>query len=163
MKNPSTFLAALALIPLLVSFGDAWANCVFSNGVNESKFRNDREISRYVWDQDTRAAKIISKANELISVRYWACDHYGAHAVMLEGPYPKDDASDVGKRFVQLADRAFGSDEAKTVRNYVRKNPVLLSGDTRQINIPNTGYSEFYLRYSVVYDSLVVEIKFYKD
>lgn len=71
---------------------------------------------------------------------------------MLIGPYSEDDINAIGEKFAVLADMTFDANEAKIVRNYLRKTPIALSKETAQIDVSNTGYSEFYLRYSVAYD-----------
>lgn len=157
-------IAAIVLVALSVSAAaHAQANCAFSNRLSDTKFKSNKGVAKYVWNKDRLAAKLITKGGDLISAQYWSCNHYGAHAVMLVGPYPKDDLNAVGEKFAALADMTFETTEAKIVRGYVRKSPVTLSGETAQIDVPNTGYSEFYLRYTVAYDSVVLEIKFYKD
>lgn len=164
MKSYRVFVAAIMLVLLSTRVAQGQASCVFSgNDATEAKFKRDKGISKYTWNGSAREAKIVTKEGDLIAAKYWACDHYGAHVVMLLGPYPEDDFGGIGEMFARLADRVLDTDEAKTVRDYLRKNPVSLSGDTARINIPNTGYSEYYLRYSIVYDSAVLEIKFYKD
>ena len=135
----------------------AQSNCVFdAQGLSESKFRSDKKISRYTLDKSAHEARIITQDGNLISVKYWACEHYGVHTVMLMGPYPKDDLDTLGKKFVQLADMVLDANEAKIVRSHLLKNPVSVSAETAQFSIPNTGYSEFYLRYSIVHDSVVL-------
>lgn len=164
MKIPTGLLAATLLLSPSLLAGTTETNCVFAkHPVSESKFKNDKGIARYTWDRSNHEAKIITKTGELISIKYWACDHYGAHAVMLSGPYPADGGGDIGKKFLQLAEHALGASEVKTVRSYITKHRLSLSDGSVQRDIPNTGYSEFFLRYSVTHDSVVFEIKFYKD
>jgi hypothetical protein len=142
----------------------AQSNCVFdSKDLSESKFKNNKSISKYTWDKGTREARIITNDRNLVAAKYWSCEHYGAHTVMLMGPYPQDDLDTLNKKFTQLADMVLDANEAKIVKNYLSKNTVSISTESAQIDIPNTGYSEFYLRYTVVYDSAVLEIKFYRD
>ena len=156
-------VAAVVLIALTVTAAHAQANCAFSNRLSEIKFKSNKSVAKYVWNKDRLAAKLITKGGDLISVQYWSCNHYGAHAVMLVGPYPKDDLNAIGKKFVALADMTFETTEAKIVRDYLRKSPVALSGEAAQIDVPNAGYSEFYLRYTIAYDSVVLEVKFYEN
>lgn len=142
----------------------AQSNCVFDGkGLTESRFKGDKRISKYTWDKEAREARIIANDASLVSVKYWACEHYGAHAVMLLAPNTNDDLSNLSKKFVQLADLAFEANEAAIVKKFLLKNPVSLSAEKTQVRVPNTGYSEFYLGYGTVYDSLVLEIKFYRD
>lgn len=156
-------VATAFLFTLSLASASAQTKCVFSDRPSDAKFENDKSVSKYTWNKDSREAKIITAGGNLISAKYWACDHYGTHVVMLLGPYPRDDLDAIGKKFTQLADLTLEASEAKIVRNHLQKNPIALSGDTAQVDIPNTGNSEFYLRYSVVYDSVVLEIKFYKN
>ena len=156
-------IAATTLMTLSVTSAHAQTDCVFSNRPSEAKFKNSKNVAKYVWDKDRLAARLITKSRELVSVQYWSCAHYGAHAVMLIGPYSEDDLSAIGEKFTALADMTFEATEAKIVRNYLRKTPITLATETAQIDVQNTGYSEFYLRYSVAYDSVVLEIKFYKN
>lgn len=164
MKTPTGLLTATLLLSPSLLAGTTEANCVFTkDAVSESKFRNDKGVARYTWNRKSNEARIVTNTGDLISIKYWACDHYGAHAVMLSGPYPADSGGDVNKKFIQLAEHALGASEVKTVRGYVTKHRLSLSSDSAQIDIPNTGYSEFFLRYSVRHDSVVFEIKFYQD
>ena len=152
----------LLLLPIQAVF--AQSSCVFdTRNLVEPKLKGDKKISRYTWDKDAREARIITTEGNLISAKYWACEHSGAHTVMLIGPYPKDDLDTMGKLFVQLADTVLDTNEAKIVKNHLLKHPVSVASETAQINIPNTGYSEFYLRHTIVHDSVVLEIKFYRD
>ncbi len=142
----------------------AQSNCVFDGkGLTESRFKGDQRISKYTWDKEAREARIIANDASLVSVKYWACEHYGAHAVMFLVPNPSDDLTNLGKKFLQLADLALDANEATIVKKFLLKNPVSLSAENAQIRIPNTGYSEFYLGYGTVYDSVVLEIKLYRD
>ena len=65
------------------------------------------------------------------------------YALMLIGPYPKDDLSAIGEKFAALADMTFETTEARIVRDYLRKSPITLSGETAQIDIPNSAYRSF--------------------
>jgi hypothetical protein len=157
-------MVQLLLLLFSIQVMGAQSNCVFEpKALSESKLKLDKRISKHTWDKGAHEAKFITKDGALISAKYWACEHYGAHAAMFLGPYPKDDLDTIGRRFAQLAEIVLDANEAGIVRSYLSKNPVSVSADAKQIDIPNTGYSEFYLRYSVVYDSLVLEIKFYRD
>lgn len=156
-------IAAIALMTLTVTTARAQTDCVFSNRPSEAKFKNSKSVAKYVWDKDRLAARLITKNRDLVSVQYWSCAHYGAHAVMLIGPYSEGDLNAIGEKFATLADMTFETNEAKIVRNHLHKTPITPSNETAQIDVPNTGYTEFYLRYSVAYDSVVLEIKFYKN
>ncbi len=156
--------AGIFLLLLSAQAMGGQSNCVFdAKNFSESRFKNDKKISRYTLDKSSREVKIITKDGSLISAKYWACEHYGTHAVMLIGPYPKDDLDALDKKFIQLADIALEANEAGIVKSYLMKNPLSLSTEARQINLPNIGYSEFYLGYGVIHDSIVLEIKFYRD
>lgn len=163
MRSSVRQIAAIVLVALSITAAHAQTNCAFSHRLSEAKFKSNESVAKYAWSKDRLAAKLITKGGDLVSVQYWSCNHYGAHAVMLIGPYPKDDLNAIGEKVAALADMTFETNEAQIVRDCLRKSPVTLSGETAQIDVPNTGYSEFYLRYTVAYDSVVLEIKFYKD
>lgn len=141
----------------------AQSNCSFDpSNIKDTRFKTNN-ISSYTWNKDTKEAKLITNDGNLISVKYWACDHYGVHAVMLVGPYPDDDLNNLGTLFIKLSDIVLDSNERNIIKNYLSKNQLSISEEPKTINIPNTGYSEFNIRHAIVNDSLVFEIKLYKD
>lgn len=156
-------LATIVLLLISMHAFGAQSNCVYDGkNLSDSRFKGDKKISKYTWDKVAREAKIITNDSSLVSIKYWACEHYGVHATMLLVP-TSDDLSNLGKKFVQLADLALEANEATIVKKFLLKNPVSLSEEKTQIRVPNTGYSEFYLGYGTFYDSVVLEIKFYRD
>lgn len=141
----------------------AQTNCVFDpSNITDTRFK-DSNISTHTWNKDTKEAKIITNDGKLISAKYWACDHYGVHAVMLVGPYPDDNLDNPGKLFIKLSDIVLDTSERNIIKNYLSKNQVSISEEPKTIVIPDIGYSEFNIRHAIVNDSLVLEIKLYKD
>lgn len=63
-------VALPALMTPTVTTARAQTDCVFSNRPSEAKFKNGKNVAKYVWDKDRLAARLVTKNRELVSVQY---------------------------------------------------------------------------------------------
>ena len=159
----SGHLLAISLL-FMVSSACAQSNCVFDEkSVTDSGYTSNSEISKFIWDDKTKEVKGILRDGSLFSVKYWACDHYGVHAVMFIGPYSQLDVGNINEQVLKLAKLALNKDELNLIKNYLSKNAIAVESNKGGFPVNADRYSEFYLAYSIVGDILVLEIKLYKD
>ena len=163
----SVFKKALlaTLICLALTNGScAKSSCVFSNAFfTESRYKANKAISMYQWDNVTKELKAITTDGSLLSVKHWSCDHYGTHAVLILGPYPTTDLENLNQEFIKLARIVLVDNELKIVEKYIKDTLITLSTSSAVINIDSAEHAEFYLAYSIVNDVLVLEIKLYNS
>lgn len=142
----------------------ASSSCVFDKDYYTNEYYADKkDINHITWNNGNKTAKIETNNGEMISIKHWSCDHIGLHAVMLIGPYSDDNFAQLQKYFLTLAAISLEKQEYKVVVNQLKAEPVSLKADSETFNIKNDEYSEFYLKYTIANESLVVEIKFYKS
>jgi len=138
--------------------------CVFDKDYYTKEYYSDKKEPNHItWNNKNKTAKILTSNGELTSIKHWSCDHIGLHAVMLIGPYSDDNFSQIQKYFLSLAAISLEEPEYKAVMNQLKTEPISLKKDSEIFNIKNDEYTEFYLKYTVANESLVVEIKFYKS
>lgn len=130
---------------------------------NQSYYSAKKNIKYFSWIDTNKTAKIETDSGELISIKHWSCNHIGLHAVMLVGPYSNDNFSNIQKYFISLATITLEKPELKLMLDQLNKNPMTLESNSKSFNIQSNQYSEYYFKYSVVNESLIVEIKFYKN
>jgi len=139
-------------------------DCAFDeNYYNQSYYSNKKNIKHFSWNIKNKTAKIETDNGELISIKHWSCNHIGLHAVMLVGPYSDDNFAKIKKYFIKLASVTLEKNEFDLVLNQLNKKNVTLKMDSESFNIQDSQFSEFYFKYTVVGESLIIEIKFYKD
>lgn len=165
MKIIRPVFAVLSLLLLsALQVACATNNCVFDEDYfNQSRYADKSDIKYLAWEDSSKTAKIITTEDELISVKHWSCNHLGIHAVMIIGPYSKDNFSGLNKYFKKLAAIALDKPEADLVNDYLAKHKISLEPGTQTFRFENNDYSEFYLMLTVVNEAAVIEIKFYRD
>lgn len=152
------------VILLLVNSACAMSDCVFDrNMFSKDRYKDNPNVSKFVWVDSTKEAKGITDNGALFSVKHWSCDHYGTHAVMFLGPYFSGNIENIDKLIMALANIALQKDEIAVVERYIRKKPIAISSNSEKININTKEYSEFYVAYSIVDEVIILEIKLYKD
>lgn len=158
-----TKLIALVLL-LLASSACAQTKCVFDeNYFSEIKYKENRNISNYVWSKHDKEVKGITNDGTMFSIKHWSCDHYGSHAIMFLGPYFSFDTENINEYFMRLGNLALEREEISIIENYLSKKPISLSSEGETIQLNTGEYSEFYLAYSISNDILIFEIKVYRD
>lgn len=138
----------------------AEAECVFDPASVETPAILETDaVSIYYPDADNMRIQGIFREGGLFSVRYWACNHYGARAVLLiaepEGPPESDE-------LIRLAS-LLPATEARLAEDFVRGLTDVSLEESARITIPAEGYSEFYLSYEPLSGAVFVEIVFNLD
>jgi len=142
----------------------ASSDCAFDESYyNQSYYSTKKNIKHFSWIDSNKTAKIETDSGELISIKHWSCNHIGLHAVMLVGPYSDDNFANIQKYFIALASIALDKPELKLILDQLNKKPITLESNSKIFNIQGNQYSEYYFKYTVVNESLIVEIKFYKS
>lgn len=158
-----TKLIALVLL-LLANSACAQTKCVFDeNYFSEIRYKENRNISKYVWSESDKEVKGITNDGAMFSIKHWSCDHYGSQAVMFLGPYFSFDTENINEYFMKLANLALEKEEISIVENYLSKKSISLSSGGETIQLNTDEYSEFYLAYSISNDIIILEIKVYRD
>jgi len=155
----------VVLLVFLLTTNPACADttCVFDKDYfKESRYTSNNDVAEFIWNNTTKEGKGITKNGDLFSVKHWSCNHYGTHAVMLSGPYITDKIGKIENKFIQLANIALDKNEFEMVDKHLGNISINLSFESKIIRIETPEYSEFYLIYSIVNESLVLEIKLYK-
>lgn len=165
MKIIRPVFAVLSLLILsALQVACATNDCVFDeNYFNQSRYKDNNHIKYIAWEDTSRTAQIITNKGELISVKHWSCNHLGVQAVMLITAYSENDISNLNKYFKELASISLDKAEKDLVNDYLAKHKIALEPGTQTVRLENDDYSEFYLMLSVVNESIIVEIKYYRD
>ncbi len=147
-----------------ISSACATSNCVYDNDYYKpSRYTNNQLVEQVKYVKADHSAKIITHKGDLISIKHWSCDHHGLHAVMLVGPYPADDSFNIKKQIQILSTIALDKDEAQLLNDFILNKEIALEAVPVKLNISSEEYDEFYIGYSEVNDSIIIEIKFYKS
>ena len=138
-------------------------DCVYDDTYfKASRYSNNKLIEKLNYNKAENTAQIITRTGDLISIKHWACNHHGIHAVMLVGPYPSDDNLDIKKHFKTLSNIALDKTEADIFNDFILKKDMPLKQKPVTLKIENDQYDEFYITYTSVNDSIILEIKVYK-
>jgi len=157
------YRVVLLVFLLTANLACADTTCVFDkNYFKESRYTSNNDVAEFIWNNTTKEGKGITKNGALFSVKHWSCNHYGTHAVMLFGPYITDEIGEIENKFMQLAKIVLEKNEIEMVAKHLGNISIDLSSESKIIRIETSEYSEFYLTYSTVNESLVLEIKLYK-
>lgn len=161
IKPVLAILAFLLLSALQVAC--ATNNCTFdSYYFKQTRYTKNSNVKYVLWEDATKYAKIVTTTGELISVKHWSCHHFGTHAVMLIGPYSNNNFSGINNYFRELSSITLDTQESELVNDYLDKHPISLGQGTQIFRLENNDYSEFYLMLSIVNESVVIEIKYYR-
>jgi len=142
----------------------ASSDCVYDDTYyNASRYSNNKLIEKLRYNKDDNSAQIITRTGDLISVKHWACNHQGIHAVILVGPYPADNNMDIKKHVTILSSIVLNKTEAAILDDFISKKDMPLKEKPVTLRIYNDNYDDFYITYTSINDSIVVEIKFYMN
>lgn len=149
----------------------AWADkdvdadeCVFeATEVAEIRLSANPAVADYSWNSQDKTAKGVLTSGALFHVQYWACQHYGARAISVVGPLMEVDPQALRREFISLANASLDRPEAALVEKYLAENPPGFDTSSATLIIENQQYAEFTLRYDLVSDLAVLEIKHYRD
>jgi hypothetical protein len=129
---------------------------------NTYKYKNNKEILLFQELPKTNEYKGVLKNGGLFSVKYWSGDHSGVHAIMLIGPQIKTIPDELSSKIIQLAKLSLFEPELGLLIGAINKRNTKLSKSPNIINIDSSEYSEFYISFSVVRESILIEIKMYR-
>lgn len=149
----------------------AWADadmdaneCVFEAAeIAETRFSANPAVADYSWNSQDKIAKGVLTSGALFHVQYWACQHYGARAISVVGPLMEVDPQALRREFISLANASLDRPEAALVEKYLAENPPGFDASSATLIIENQQYAEFTLRYDLVSDLAVLEVKHYRD
>ena len=135
--------------------------CVFNGRGLETISKAAGNAQRFDW-QDADHGRRTTRKGDFISLNTWACEHYGAEALLVAHPVTADDreirlekARELSAYLVSRADRkAFDGALARA---------AMAAELPERVDIPETSASEFFIEWRHFEDVLVVFIKFYRD
>lgn len=153
----------LTLVLIFTTAARADTDCVFDPAVVEKPAVLQTELVRtYHWDKNNLEAQGVFEDGGLFSVRYWACNHIGARVVLLIDEPAGLGHQELSSR-IKAAARLLPEGEARIVEAYVDDTPEFKLQEYERTALPVEGYSEFYLGYGLVSESLLIELMFYFD
>lgn len=165
MKITGFLLAPLMTLLFAVHtpFATADSDCVFDPAVFEKPpVLVTDSVSVSQWDETQLKAEGVFAEGGVFSVRYWACNHYGARAVMLVDEPSATSPSELHQLFVRLGS-LMPDLEAREINKLSKSDTEPFAEEQGRVDIPVEGYSEFYLGWSLLPQGLVLEIAFYLD
>ncbi len=152
-----------ALLLVLLTFACAVDNCTFNNNYfNQKQLENNTLIDVFKWYPETKELKAILTNGNLLSVKFWSCNHYGKQAVMVMGPSLQKIPDLLNEKVLQLGKIVLNPSELKLLSNTISGKKLKLPESTFKLRIDSNNFDEFYLLISVVNESIVIEIKLYK-
>ena len=164
--NQQILLFLLCSIFPLKNAAYASSTCAFDKSYftkSKSKYEANAKIIAFVWNESKKSGKGITRNGDLFSVKYWSCEHLGIHAIMLIGPYPPLDSTFIRNKIISLATIILDTVEIDILKKQLAKESFAVLSKEKKIDIKDSLYSEFYVAYSLVNDSLIIEIKWYKN
>ncbi len=152
------FISILIVLPLYAS-----EKCTFANDhVLYEKYKENEAVSIFKVFSKTNEVKGVLKNNNVFSVKYWNCNHYGMQAMMIIGPQIETIPEDLNEQTLQLAKAVLSASELELIKNSLGAEKLVLSGTPEKRYIKSNDYSEFYLFYYIVSDMVFIEIKLYR-
>lgn len=157
------------LLVLLITFSSlqhamADTECVFErNSFKASRYENKKLVKKLVWDQKQTKASIITTMGDLVSVTHWSCNHLGLNALMLVNPYNFEQVNGLEEYFKQLAILVLDESEKNLVFKLLGKKNITIDSEEKIMTINDDLSAEFYLKYSVLGESVLLEIKYYQN
>ena len=156
---PAITLMFAVHTPLVAADSD----CVFDPAVFEKPpVLVADTVSVSDWNETELKAQGVFIDGGVFSVRYWACNHYGARAVMLVDEPPATNPSELHKFFLRLGS-LIPESEAGEIDKLFKSDTEPFGEGQGRVDIPVDGYSEFYLGWSSLPQGLVLEVAFYLD
>ena len=142
----------------------ATRDCVFDKDFfSAQRYEKHDSVAKVVFDTDRNAASIITRDGDVISIKHWSCHHNGLHAVMLTGPQAAIPELNIGGKILGLAAIVLDDIELSRVKTALTGRKLSLEENAVVIRVDDDSYAEFYIRYAVVNESLVIEIRYYQN
>lgn len=161
--NTVYLLSLLSLALIVTPAANADTDCVFDPAAAElPPVLHTGQVSTYDWSEADRTARGVLHDGSLFSARYWACNHIGARVVLLV-----DEATGLGVQDLRARIKAAAAflpeEEALIVTAHVDDKNDLELREYERAALPMSGYSEFYLGYGLVSESVLIEVMYYFD
>lgn len=142
------------------SLSFAGDKCVFSEDID---FENLDSIAVFHLFPEKKEVKGVLSNGNIFSIKYWSCNHYGKHAIMVIGPQLEKIPSKLNNYILQLGEISLSNSEFLLLTNKLKNKAILLADNPITLRIENSEFDEFYVQATTVGEVIFVEIKLYKS
>ena len=135
--------------------------CVFdANYFTPDRYSRSVLVKALVWNADQEHASLLFTDGTLVSVKHWSCTHLGLEAKAFLHPSPQ--IAEVRDTIQRVATVALEARDYAALEKRIAATEVL-SADGLRIDVPGTGYSEFFIAVTRDPDTTIITIKYYMD
>jgi hypothetical protein len=153
---------ALALLLTLACADSSYGECVFDERYFGPKtYQRNVAVKTLVWVPKTKEAKIITKSNDLISIKHWSCSTLGLEARMFLHPsLEREEALKI--KMAELAKIVLSKDDLARLLKDLAAKANLVDGVLHKLPGPENR-AEFYYSTNRFADFDVLTIRYYDN